>query len=465
MDKKKKMFLLALAGLGLLAVMFSGCGKKDHPSPKNPVTLTLWHTYVEQMKTDFDELVDEFNSTVGAQKGININTTSVANAPVLNEKLIMAANGDPGAPALPDIALVYPKIAVELAEKDMLMDFSTQFSEKELSCYVPEFLEEGRLGGETLYLLPIAKSTEVLYVNTTIFDRFAKDTGVTVAQLATFEGILDAAEKYYAWTDAKTPDIEGDGKTFYYPDALFNYTMIGFQQMGDDFLAGRELNLSSPVFQRIWNSYYPYAVRGSVAVFDNYGNYLAKTGDIVCTTSTSAGVIYYPESITYADNTKEDVEFAIMPYPIFEGGEKIALQRGGGMCVIKSDSKKEYAAGVFLKWLTEPKQNLKFTARTGYIPVTEAAFGDFIAREMENINSENVKKLLETVVTMQNEYIFYVPPVFNGFDELQSGYTADLRKTAEKSRRDYQSLLAVQDPGTAYESAAAGAFERFIAGH
>ncbi|MFY9295867.1 MAG: hypothetical protein WAO42_04220, partial [Caldicoprobacterales bacterium] len=42
-------------------------------------------------------------------------------------------------------------------------------------------------------VFPTAKSTEVLFVNTTIFDRFAKDTGARLKDLETFEGIMKTA--------------------------------------------------------------------------------------------------------------------------------------------------------------------------------------------------------------------------------------------------------------------------------
>ena len=54
------------------------------------------------------------------------------------------------------------------------MDLNQYFTPQELSAYIPEFLEEGRLNGDHLYVFPTAKSTEVLFVNTTIFDRFAQ---------------------------------------------------------------------------------------------------------------------------------------------------------------------------------------------------------------------------------------------------------------------------------------------------
>ncbi|WP_245534722.1 extracellular solute-binding protein [Treponema primitia] len=391
------------------------------------MSLTVWHTYVRPMDFGFKTLVDEFNDTIGKQEGVFITISSTADAPNLNEKLFAAIEGDPGAPEIPDMAVVYPSIAAALAQKGLAMDFASQFSADEISRYVSDFVQEGTIDGR-LYLLPILKSTEVLYLNKTIFDRFAAEVpGISLEQLETFEGIIQAAEKYYQWSE---------GKTFYFPDLLFNYTMIGMEQMGEHFVQNRKLRLNSTAFQRIWDNYYESTVWGYAAIFNSFGNYLAMTGEVACVTGTSAAAIYYPDSITYKDNTKEGAEFIVLPFPVFKGGEKVAAQRGAGMCVIKSTPAKEYAAGVFLKWFTAPAQNLRLTASTGYMPVTKQAFEDVMENGLQAIENAMVKKAFLTALDMQKEYRFYIPPVFDGFDEMQRGYIEEIQKIAKAAREE-----------------------------
>ena len=446
-----------------LVLPLVGCAGAAKPSAKNPVTLTIWHTYVEQMGDAFAVLINEFNDTTGAQAGVRIEVAAIANATELNGRLMDAVNGVPGAPALPDLAVLYPKIALLLANKDLLTDFGAYFDDEELSRFVPHFLEEGKLGGEALYLLPVAKSTEVLYVNRTIFDRFAAETGTSLEQLATFEGIAAAAEKYYAWTDAQTPDIPGDGKAFYYPDALFNHAVIGFEQQGKNFLDGQMLNIQEQEYERIWETYYPLAVRGGVAVYNNFGNYLAMTGDAVCITGTSAGAIYYPDSVTYADNSKEDVTFDVLPYPVYEGGARLAMQRGGGICALKTEPKKAYAASVFLKWLTAPEQNLRFTASSGYLPVTQEAFARIAAGSTQYADNPMIQKMLATTAAMQESYQFHIPAVFESYDALSLAYGSELYELAKQDRKRYVDLLtAGEKPEKAWQKIAAGAYEQFV---
>ena len=451
--KIAKKTALVIIALLVSITFFTGCNR-GLLNPKDPVKIIFWHTYGQQMEAAMNELVLEFNETVGKERGIIIEIGFVADASEVNEQLLATANNERGARSFPDVAIIYPRIGVALAEKDLLLDLSAQLSSDELSHYVPDFLEEGKLGGDTLFILPIAKSTEVIYLNKTAFDRFADDTGVTISQLATMEGIVDVSEKYHQWSG---------GKAFFYPVDLFNTAMIGMQQLGEDWFNDNGLNLTSPAFERIWNSYFQSAVMGGTAVFDNYGNYLMMTGEALCVSGTSASITFYPDHVTYSDNTQEDIELTILPYPVFENGGKIALQRGGGMCIFKSDSRRELAAGIFLKWLTAPEQNLRFTAHTGYMPVTKAAFEDFVSMQSENVMDENVLKLYTVIREMQRDYTFYFPPVFDGLDDLQRSYNREIRNVAETSRSQYLDLAGEYGDEEAFIAVSLGVFEGLIA--
>lgn len=446
----------------LLMVILSGCEKNHGLSAKNPVTLTMWHNFGGQMKETMDRMVDEFNETVGAKKGIILNVTSITASAALHEKLTMAANGDPGAPKLPDIATANPKTAIILEENGLLANMEEQFTKDELSAYISSFVEEGRLGGETLYLFPFAKSTEVLFLNKTIFDKFSRDTGISYDSLRSFEGIARAAEAYYKWTDDKTPDIQNDGKTFFHADSLFNLTQLGSRQLGSEFVKGKQLDYKADSFKKIWSYYYEPAVKGHYAIFDGYASDLAKTGEIVCSIGSTAGVAFFAPIVTYPDNTTEEVELMMLPYPVFEGGKKVAVQRGSGMLVTKSTEAKEYAAGIFLKWFTSPENNIRFITGTGYLPVTKAAFDNIISSDIEKIEDKNTKTLLKAAEEMYSQYDFYIPPIFDGIDILQKNYEMKLKQAVREDRSKYMSQKDVKDREAVFKELSVDTFEKFI---
>ena len=455
----KKAFVVFLS-ITILLIFQAGCRNDYGLDPKDPITLTLWHNYGGQMKETMDSMVDEFNGTLGSEKGIIINVTSISSSNALHEKLVMIANGDAGAPDMPDIATANPKTAVILVDRGLLTDLKTQFNEKELDAYIPRFLEEGTLGTDQLYIFPTAKSTEVTFLNKTVFDRFSKDMGAAYDDLSNFEGIAKTAALYYDWTDAQTPDIPHDGKAFYHSDSLFNLTQIGCRQLGSDFIKENQPDYSSDAFRKVWNFFFDGAVRGHFAIFDGYASDLFKTGEIICSTGSTAGVLFFDPVVTYPDNTTENVQLMTLPYPTFQGGDKVAMQRGGGMIVSQTDETRAYAAAIFLKWFTNPENNLRFVSSTGYLPVTVEAFGDIMTKEIDSIPDRNVQSLLRTSIQMQADYDFYIPPLFDGIDVLQDNYNMEIKSSAAHSRDLYQELLKNTDENMAFREAVKDEFER-----
>lgn len=462
MEKKRYLMkdLRIISLLLLILFIIPGCGNNSPLNPNEPVIITLWHNYGGQMESSMNDLVDEFNGTVGKEQGIIINITSVSSSSALYDKIIASSDGIPGSSELPNITTGYPKSALVLNKNEKLVDLNEYFSEEELDQYLPRFIEEGIIS-DMLAVFPTAKSTEVLFLNKTLFDRFSNATGIGIDSLATFEGISDAAIKYYEWTDSQTPDIPNDGKAFYIPDSWFNIAQVGMNQFGDNFIVDEAINYSDN-YKKIWSAYFEAAVKGGFAIYNGYSSDLAKTGEIVCSTGSTAGILFYGDTITYKDNTKENVEYEILPYPVFNGGNKVALQRGGGMIITKSTKEKEYASAQFLKWFTAPEQNMRFISETGYLPVTKKAFETNIEEYFNKVENANIKKLLKTAVTMYNEYDFYIPPVFDEFDSLEKAYSERIKQVALDVRTDYLLLLNTNSTNEAFKNVSQNVFENFV---
>ncbi len=425
-----KKFLACLLAVMIMCVCLAGCQNSSPLDPKNPVTLTMWHNYGGDMQQTMDFLIDEFNSTVGKEKGIVINVTAISSSSELNKSLDLIVNGDPGAPDMPDIFTGYPKVAIKFQEKNLLADLDTYFTEEELSEYIDEFVSEGRLSDGGLYVFPIAKSTEVLYVNKTLFDRFAAATGALEDDLATFEGIAKLSKMYYEWSG---------GKQFYGSDSWFNFAEVGMEQLGDSIIKDKKVTLSGDKYAHIFGTLYPPITEGGIAIYDGYSSDLSKTGDLVCSTGSSAGILFYGDTITYTNGTTEEVEYDILPYPVFENGAKTAIQRGGGLMVAKTDEKKEYAAAEFIKWLTASEQNMKFVGETGYLPVTKKAFEEDMESHLKTLEDERIIKMLTSVLSMYESYEFFSAPNYSSFDDDSASYEENFKKLMTDERAKHLS--------------------------
>lgn len=121
------------------------------------------------------------------------------------------------------------------------------------------------------------------------------------------------------------------------------------------------------------------------------------------------------------------------------------------MVVASSTQEKEKAAVFFIKWFTEPKQNMKFVASTGYLPVTNEAFENTIEQEINNYENENIRKLLKTAVSVYKEYDFYIAPVFDKYNSISKEYEETFQNLASENRDIYLELLNTTIEENAYE--------------
>lgn len=260
-------------------------------APRKPVTLTMWHVYGSQTSSPMNDLVEQFNRTVGKEQGITINVTSVSNSSAIHDALIDSARRVPGSGELPDLFTCYPKTLLAMGS-DLVMDWNGWFSEAERGEYVSRFLEEGLINGKQL-AFPLAKSTDVLFVNSTIFDRFAADTGVSYDDLASWEGFFRTSRLYSAWSG---------GKPFFMYSSWLHYAMLNTESFGESLFRDGKINWGD-TFRRVWEPLAQAGVAGEVCLLKGYATTAMMTGDVVCGVESTASIMYYKDTVTFPDNT------------------------------------------------------------------------------------------------------------------------------------------------------------------
>ena len=407
-----------------------------------PVVITLWHVYGGQVDSPLNKIIERFNDTYGKEQGIYVQVTSVSNTNTIHEAVLAAGRKEPGAAELPDIFVSYPKTVLSLPDPNILVDYRDYFNDEELDRYFPEFIEEGMINGKLL-VFPVAKSTEIMFINKTLFDRFAKETGADEKELSTWEGLFKMAEKYTEWTDEKTPDIPNDGKSFFVHDYHFNYFQVGCESLGEHFFTNgdKERSLAfGPIFKRAWLPYANAALSGGVWLREGYATEPLRTGGAIVSMASSASVLYYEDIVTYEDNTSEPIEVKAYPAPVFEGGEKLVMQRGAGFCVTKSVPEKEKAAAEFLKWLTEPKNNVEFVTTTGYMPVTKEA-SRLLPEFVKKLESSKYRSLYDAIAKTQAEYRFYTAPQLPDYLDLEMRFEKNARLELSRAKQEYEAVL------------------------
>lgn len=361
----------------VLALALTGCGDKGPLDPKDPVSLTVWHYYNGSQQAAFDALVEEFNDTVGQELGIYVESYSQGSVADLESAVRDAIGGKVGADAMPDIFSSYADTAYEVEQAGALANLSSYLTEEELGRYVDSYIEEGRIAADgSLRIFPTAKSTEIMMLNRTDWEDFSAASGVSLEDLRTIEGVAAAARTYYEWTDSLTPDVPEDGRALYGRDAVANYFIIGLQQLGVEIfqVENGEMTLNTPEkeLRRLWENFYVPMVKGYFGAYGAFRSDDVKTGDILAYTGSTASAMYFPDRVEL-DGGSHDIDYIVMPAPVFEGGRDYAVQQGAGMVVSKSDRRHEYASVEFLKWFTQAENNLRFGCVSGYLPVLKEA--------------------------------------------------------------------------------------------
>lgn len=444
----------------VMALGVSGCKDKNPLDPKDPVSLTVWHYYNGSQQAAFDTLVEEFNDTVGQEKGIYVQGFSQGSVSDLETAVRDSIEGKVGADAMPDIFSSYADTAYEVEQAGALADLSGYLDEKELEKYVDSYIEEGRIASDgSLRIFPTAKSTEIMMINKTDWEKFADATGASPDKLATMEGITATAQAYYEWTDSLTPDIPEDGKAFYGRDALANYFIIGMQQLGVEIFHVENgemiLNVPEEELYRLWENYYVPMVKGYFGAYGSFRSDDVKTGDILAYTGSTSSAMYFPDQVEL-DNDSYDIDYIVMTAPVFEGGEYCAVQQGAGMVVSKSDEKHEYAAVEFLKWFTQAENNLEFGSVSGYLPVLKEANSveklDQVIASRQLTVAPKTYDCLTTVFQKMDDMTLYTNKSFANGSAARKILEYHL---ADKAAEDRTAVMAALQQGENLEEASA----------
>lgn len=417
--------LAAFAAAAALVLGLVGCGGAQSTAQGNtePVNLSVWTYYNGDQLESFNKLVDTFNNTVGKEKNITVESYSQGSVNDLETQVIAAAQGKVGASAMPNIFMAYADTA-----------------------YVDSYLTEGDFDDSgSIKIFPVAKSTELLFLNDTDWKLFAAATGARYSDLETVEGLVKTAEAYYNWTDAQT-DTPNDGKALFGRDAMANYMLIGAKELGETIFDVKDgkmtMGLSEDVARKLWDNYYVPYIKGWATASGHFRSDDIKIGSILAYIGSNSSATYFPTQVMLSDTESHDIELKVLPTPHFEGCEKVSVQQGAGMAVAKTTDAEVEASVVFLKWFTQPENNIAFAVGSGYLPVTHAA------NDMDAIHSSgltltgNMENVLMEAVDAVNTNELYTTKAFEGGTDARSKLNYSMSDLATADRATVEERLA-----------------------
>ena len=428
--------VLAFSGL-------TGCAKQDDHGldPDHPITLRLWNYYNGAQKVAFDDLIETFNQTVGKDKGILVEVTSIGSVNNIQSELQNSLDKKVNAMPLPDIFSTYADTAEAMEEQDMLVSLKDYMSDKEMEQYITSYMEEGRLyQNEDIKIFPVAKASEIFVLNKTAWDEFTKQTNADISKLGTWEGLNEIAKQYYEYS----------GKAFFGRDALMNYLNTGSAQLGNELFSvdgkSATFTASKQTLRKLWDNFYVPYIHGYYTKKGKFASDDFKTSDIIASVSSSAGATFFPKEVVIKDNETQKIEYEVLSIPNFEGCDSYAISQGAGMAIAKSDETREYASVLFLKWMTQPEQNIAFTAASSYLPVTKDAnnvetWEKAITDEAIEIN-DLTKDAIKVSMKQIEDSTIYTSQNFKNSFQARNYLENEFMEIAEKDQQAVEDAMA-----------------------
>ena len=224
--------------------------------------------------------------------------------------------------------------------------------------------------------------------------------------------------------------------------------LVGAQQLGDTIFEVQDgkmtVNFDHDVARKLWDNYYVPFVKGWFTASGHFRSDDVKTGNVLGYVGSCSSATFFPAQVTTDDTVSHEISMKVLPSPKFADGEDVAVQQGAGMVVTTGTEGEIKASVEFLKWFTQPENNIAFSVGSGYLPVTQDANDMDAIRASGLTLSGNMEQILSGAVqTVKTDHL-YTPSVFEG--------GASARKVLEYGLSD----LAAADRETVAERIAAG---------
>ena len=436
----KKFFSLLLLVVCLTLVSCGGGGNRrpvdndilrpDQIDKSKPVEVEFYHAMGQDKQAVIQNIIDRFQVEMNEKYGVNVTVKQVSygDYDTLRKTVAssIAANEQPTiAQTYPDHVSLYLEGNAVRSLDDFVVDpdYGLEGSEADSYGYIDKFWAEGRIYNKekTLYSIPFNKSTELMYYNKTLFEKY----GWEVPQ--TWDQVVEVTKKWMQTSEYDKVKKEGlptaglgidsEGNAFITLIQQWGGQYTGFNEKGEGeflFVNDHAVEALGWLYEQFQSKY----VASTTYFGTNYCSDAFKAGQCLMTTGSSAGASYNVDK-------KGTFVTGVAPYPQKDLENKQVIQQGTNVTLFKcADAQEELFGWLFMKYLTSDFESCKeWTLRTGYFPirkdvVKDPEYQDYInqiSRDGEGNEQYKYNPVNEAcrVGLLQSDY-FYTSVAFPG---------------------------------------------------
>ncbi len=400
----------------VLTILLSAAGIYAGGSTEDDSVVTIWHSNSGALGTAFDEIVAEFNSTIGAEKGIEIEAIYQGAANDVLTKVKAAAAVDTS--TLPDIAQLDATAALDMMNSDYLVLPSVLGIDT--SSIMPSALES-LMSERGLLAIPFNASSLLFYYNKTLFDSLGLEAPATLDEFTEIAPLLGET------------DANGNVTRYAFAGVPATYELGAF--------IGAQNGLSYMVDEENGHTGTPRKVlfeeEGTFAEFLTHWKKLYDTGylnNITSGVSTefaagrTATMLASSSNLSTVINTvggRFEVGTAFVPKTNEEatGGVNI----GGGAMFSFTESEN---ARIVLEYLISEDVQLEWAEKTGYMPVNTGLYDNAEYQEFLDGNPQFRVAMEQTASSNPKVTGVWIPSAYQIYYSFQS----EIRNVTENGK-------------------------------
>lgn len=378
-----KKALALLLSMVLATGTLTGCGGSSSDSTSTStsssgtssdgvITVEFWNSAEGAMATSLEYLVDEFNSTVGAEKGIYVE--SIFQGGDVVEKLKTLAQAK-DFDSFPDVGQIYASGMSSILGWDALLymddlydsgDYEITVAREDIAeNFLRSYTYEGTLVG-----MPLNASTILMYYNLDA----AAEAGLDTSKLP------ETIEELAVWTEALTVtsesgEVERYGLNLQIDRYEFVNLLMGIGEDGYNFIGDNEggrsgmmtkltIGEDGSLMKMLTEWEKVIATGGYKAVNDDERGEFANGLSAINSQSSA-------QLQTMITNTEGKFELGVGPYPRATEEDGTGVSVGGGsLCMFDSGTDAEKAAAFeFVQFMASAESQFYLFANNGYLPV------------------------------------------------------------------------------------------------
>ncbi|SFE56104.1 ABC transporter substrate-binding protein [Alteribacillus iranensis] len=352
------------SGAVLSMLLIAGCSgdpssseaSNENTNGEGPTEIEFYHIHGGEAGEAVDELVAEYHEQ---QDDVRVTPVYVEGSyeGMLEKLQMQATSGE--LPAVAQAGFVYSRFMIENMPVAPIQDFIDE-ENYNLDDYYPKMLDLGRDDEETIWSLPFAVSTPVVYYNKDWFEEAGLDP--ENPPLDTWEDVRDTASVL----------AEEDGKY----GVFYNHTITGnwmFQAMTET-AGGRMVNddATEVTFNEepgVKSLQYWVDLVNKDQSMPNVNNDQA----VQAFNSEELGIYINTTASLRQLQTNSEFEVGTAPFPTVDGHDRQVPAGGNSVYIMDTDEAQKQAAWDFIKFLTNPEGTTTFSSASGYMAVRESA--------------------------------------------------------------------------------------------